>query len=341
MPIETSERSAMTHSDPVDGLRPGIRAVVRHRIEHGVTDALGDLVAMDANTVSVRTRLGVVVIDRATVVAAKQVPPRTPRRGARHLSISMDDLERTMAKGWPPLERAEIGDWLLRAAAGFTGRANSVLTLGNPGLQLSEAVDLCESWYDERGLRRMFSLFGPTGFAIDNDPLGRELLGRGYESFNRTVVLTNATEPLPPEVPHATGARVRLESEVSSSWWEALDACDTRGSTTSSTVRRAVMSGSPALLFASLEVHGDVIGVARVAFADAWAGVSTLHVAPNHRRKGIAAQLMGALADASRARGIRSMYLQVAHANSPARGLYQRLGFSTHHEYCYLGGPTH
>jgi ribosomal protein S18 acetylase RimI-like enzyme len=34
------------------------------------------------------------------------------------------------------------------------------------------------------------------------------------------------------------------------------------------------------------------------------------------------------------------MYLQVAHANSPARGLYQRLGFSTHHEYCYLGGPT-
>jgi hypothetical protein len=31
------------------------------------------------------------------------------------------------------------------------------------------------------------------------------------------------------------------------------------------------------------------------------------------------------------------MYLQVLHASSPARGLYQRLGFSTHHEYCYLG----
>jgi ribosomal protein S18 acetylase RimI-like enzyme len=47
---------------------------------------------------------------------------------------------------------------------------------------------------------------------------------------------------------------------------------------------------------------------------------------------------MGALADAARARGIPSMYLQVTHANSPARSLYERLGFSVHHEYVYLGG---
>jgi ribosomal protein S18 acetylase RimI-like enzyme len=75
-----------------------------------------------------------------------------------------------------------------------------------------------------------------------------------------------------------------------------------------------------------------------VAFAHAWAGVSALHVAPDHRRTGVAVQLMGALADASRARGIRSVYLQVTQTNSPARSLYERLGFSVHHEYVYLGG---
>src|SRR6185436_4905469 len=98
----------MTDPDPVDGLRPGMRAVVRRRIEGGVTDALGDVVAVDADTISVRTRQGVEVIDRAIVTAAKEVPPRSTRRGAPHLDISMDDLERVMVDGWPPLERAEI-----------------------------------------------------------------------------------------------------------------------------------------------------------------------------------------------------------------------------------------
>jgi GNAT superfamily N-acetyltransferase len=329
----------MTDSDPVDALRPGMRAVVRRRIEHGVTDALGDVVAMDADTVSVRTRLGLVVIERAAVVAAKEVPPKSTRRGAQHLSISMDNLERIMAEGWRPVERAELGGWLLRAAAGFTGRANSVLPLGNPGMPLSEAVDRCESWYDERGLRRLFSLFGPAGFAVDDDPLGRELLARHYEPFDIVAVLTSATAALPPDLPHASGARVRLEPTPSPQWWDAWAAWDgrTEHADAALSAARAVLTGSPDQLFASLEVDGAVVGVARVAFAQAWAGVSALHVAPEHRRAGVAVQLMGALADAARGRGIRSMYLQVLQASAPARGLYERLGFSLHHEYRYLG----
>jgi len=329
----------MTNPDPVDGLRPGMRAVVRRRIEQGVTDALGEVVAIDADTVSVQTRLGLVVIERAAVVAAKEVPPRTSRRGAPHLAILMDDLERVMVEGWPPLERVELGDWLLRASAGFTGRANSVLPLGNPGVPLSEAVDLCESWYDERGLPRLFSLFGPTGFAVDDDPLGRELLGRAYKPSKNTAVLTIATGALPPEVPHASGALVRLESLPSPQWWDAWAARDGRTDHANAAppAARAVLTGSPDQLFASLEVEGAVVGVARVAFAHRWAGVFALHVTPEHRRTGVAVQIMGALADASRARGIRSMYLQVLKASSPARGLYEGLGFSIHHEYHYLG----
>jgi ribosomal protein S18 acetylase RimI-like enzyme len=330
----------MTDSDPVDGLRPGMRAVVRRRIEHGVTDALGEVVAIDADTVSVQTRLGLVVIERVAVVAAKEVPPRTSRRGAPHLAISMEDLERIMVDGWRPLEVTELGGWLLRASAGFTGRGNSVLPLGNPGVPLSAAIDRCESWYDERGLRRLFALFGPAGFAVDDDPLGRELLERAYEPFNNTVVLTAATGSLPPEVTHAAGARVRLEPAPSSQWWDAWAARDGRTDHADAAppAARSVLTGSPDQLFASLEVDGAVAGIARVAFAHRWAGVFGLHVAPQRRRAGIAVNLMGALADASRSRGIRSMYLQVLKANSPARSLYEGLGFSVHHEYRYLGG---
>jgi ribosomal protein S18 acetylase RimI-like enzyme len=314
-----------------------MRAVVRRRIDHGVTDALGEVVAIDTETVSVRTRHGVEIIFRAAVVAAKEVPPRPSRRGAPHLAVSMQDLERVMVEGWPPLERAELGGWLLRGGAGFTRRANSVLPLGDPGTSLPRAIDHCESWYGERRLPHLFTLFGPAGFAVDDDPLGRELLARTYQPLGATVVLTAATRSLPPELPHPSGALVRLEAEPSTAWWDAWAARGDHNVTLERSPARAIMCGSPEQLFASLEVDGAIVGVARLAFARGWAGVFALHVKPGYRRTGIAAKLMGALADATRAHDIPSMYLQVLTASSPARGLYEGLGFSTHHEYCYLG----
>ena len=162
----------MTSAHPLDRLRVGMRAVVRHRLDDGLSDALGEVVALDETSVSVATRRGVRVVHRAAVVAAKEVPPAPARRGAPHLALSMADLQRVMVEGWPPTERAALGGWMLRAAGGFTGRANSVLPLGDPGMPLPEAVQAAERWYAERQLRPMFTLFGPEGFAVDDDVLG-------------------------------------------------------------------------------------------------------------------------------------------------------------------------
>jgi hypothetical protein len=58
--------------------------VVRYRIDGGLTDALGELLAADAETCTVRTvRRGDVVVQLSAVTAAKQVPPAPPRRGPR------------------------------------------------------------------------------------------------------------------------------------------------------------------------------------------------------------------------------------------------------------------
>ena len=45
----------------------------------------------------------------------------------------------------------QLGSWLLRADGGFTGRANSALPLGDPGLPLAGAVDEVEAWYRAAG----------------------------------------------------------------------------------------------------------------------------------------------------------------------------------------------
>lgn len=73
----------MTQGEPSDDtrLRVGDRVVVRYRLpeaspgEPGLTDAVGDLLEVEADLVTVRTRRrGDVVIPRAAVVAAKRLP---------------------------------------------------------------------------------------------------------------------------------------------------------------------------------------------------------------------------------------------------------------------------
>ena len=53
--------------------------------------------------------------------------------GQRRSPLGVEDLERVAARGWPGLEQDTLGEWLLRAGGGFTGRANSVLVVGDPG----------------------------------------------------------------------------------------------------------------------------------------------------------------------------------------------------------------
>lgn len=61
----------------------GTRVVVRYRVEGGLTDALGELVARTEGACTIRTRRSDVVVPMALVVAAKQVPPAPPRRAPR------------------------------------------------------------------------------------------------------------------------------------------------------------------------------------------------------------------------------------------------------------------
>ena len=54
----------------------------------------------------------------------------------------MLELERVAAAHWRGTEEEWLGEWLLRAADGFTGRANSALPLGDPGLPLDDGARL-------------------------------------------------------------------------------------------------------------------------------------------------------------------------------------------------------
>ncbi|HEX8582632.1 MAG TPA: hypothetical protein VF640_09890, partial [Acidimicrobiales bacterium] len=117
----------------------GRRVALRHRLAGGpLTDAVGELADAGGGAVLVHTRRGPVRVDRDAVVAVRAVPPPVPRRASW---AAVARLENLCADAWPACVDRPLGAWRLRAAGGFTGRANAALALGDPGLPVSAALD--------------------------------------------------------------------------------------------------------------------------------------------------------------------------------------------------------
>jgi ribosomal protein S18 acetylase RimI-like enzyme len=326
----------------------GRRVVVRRTLPDGSAgDLLGELVAWGGGRLTVRTRDGrEVVVEESAMLAGKPVPPppvRRPRaardgqdaRDAAPAAPEVADLalERAAALGWPALESERLGDWLLRAGGGFTGRANSVLPLGDPGLPLEDALAAVRAWYAARGLPPRVQVPLPAQGGLDAD-----LVARGWAPSDPTGVLVAALGDVLRRVEVRPGAApVAVADDLDEAW---LAAYHYRGAALPG-VARDVLRGRPvggALGFLRVEdpAGGGLLGVARVAVAEGWAGLTAVEVAPRARRRGLGAALLRAAARWASERGAHGAYVQVAQGNEAALALYERAGFRRHHAYRYL-----
>jgi GNAT superfamily N-acetyltransferase len=340
----------MNAGEPGSGAlpQPGSRVVVRHRLpapDPGtgarLTDVVGDLVEVSEQALVVRTRAGEVRVPTEAVEVVREVPPRPTRRGAPHRALSVDDLQRVMVGAWPAMETARLGDWVLRAARGFTQRANSVMTAGDPGVPLAEAVGRVEQWYADRGLAPNLTVAGPVGVPVAADPLGALLLDLGYVGRVPTRTLTAPVTGVLGSTraePAASGAGVVVttEPDLSEDWLAAYR----RYREVDEQAARAVLTGSPAQDLATARTpDGHVVGVARLGVASAWGGLAAMWVDPGLRHRGVATALLRALAERAREHGVHSLHLQTDTDNAPAVRLYERHGFEPHHDYVNLRRP--
>jgi N-acetylglutamate synthase len=249
----------------------------------------------------------------------------------------IDDLERAAAQHWQAPEQERLGEWLLRAAEGFTGRANSALPLGDPGLPWPEAVASVTDWYRRRCLTPMIvvplPLAGARRHRLDNFLAERTWLLRSGPAF----VMTAAVADIPAPVRHTD---VQLDSEPDPGW---LALYRYRGQELPSIARTLLMS-APWQAFASVRRDGPdgprPVAVGRVSVAGRWGAITAVEVDAGHRRQGLAAALTSALAAAAADRGAHQILLQVETGNTPARALYARCGFRDSHRYHYRIAPT-
>ncbi len=319
----------------INPVRVGVRVAIRYRLPEGsqasFTDVVGVVTAANERQVTVDSKKGLVTVARRDFVAARAVPPAPVRRRRPHQAVGTADLERLIVEGWRAVEQAGLGDWLLRASSGFTRRGNSVLPLGDPSLPLGNAVDYCERWYAGRGLPAMFHLDLTASGLPEDDPLGAELVSRGYVVEQPTVTMTAASSDVPPLTEQSVP--VVMDAALTPAWLQAY----ARQRSIRPGITEQVLTGSPGQLFASTTAAGArITALARMSVQPGWAGIHALWVDPLARRQGLGRTLVQAVAHLARQHRMGSLFLQVEADNDAALRLYESLTFTTHHTYVYL-----
>ena len=237
-------------------------------------------------------------------------------------------MQRVAEAGWPPFETASLGEWVLRASGGLTGRANSVRVAGDPGVPLDAALAHVAAWYAERGLPPILQLPEPSVWDDDLERLG-------WASARRTTLRTVPTAELADACgPAPDGVAAGLSADPSPELLALVEPSLDPGG-----LARILTAPAERVFVGLRDPVGTLLAAGRASTtaspAGRWAGITSVAVAEDARRHGLGTAVMGELARWAAAAGAPSTYLQVMAANGPAIALYTRLGLVLHHTYCY------
>ena len=317
---------------PLGPRHVGQRVVVRYRLpdpEPGgpsMTDVLGELEAYDADGLVVRTESDERVrVPAAALLTGKPVPPRA----STLLRVRSDTLEQVCADGWPARTVEPLGEWQLREAAGFTGRANSVLPVGDPGCPLPEALAAVEAFYARYELPALAQ-------AVIGAPVERQLLdaGWGVARHKEGALVQVASVAQARRTSRTGGEGVDLLPAPDDAWMSVYG----RTAGVPADVVAGVLAGPRTVALAAIggAAGAGPVAIGRGVVTGDWLGLSAVEVVPDRRREGLARRVVDALLTWGAEQGARSAYLQTMPGNDGALALYAPYGFVTHHRYRYL-----
>ncbi|PPG04568.1 MULTISPECIES: GNAT family N-acetyltransferase [unclassified Rathayibacter] len=242
-------------------------------------------------------------------------------------------LDRLAADAWPALVRRPLGAWELRASAGVTKRANSVLASGDV-VDQEAALDAAEAFAREHGIAPLVQIGPPSPAGLTG-----LLAERGAAPIDRTLVLTGSVQEALAALPSTSGSapsvsaprpRVRLAPAPDEDWLALWWSVDGRGGAEERAVAERILAGCPSSY--ALAVDGDgPAATGRLALVTApdgelWGGLFALATRPDARRRGLASAVIRALLEDASGRGVARFWLQVLAENAGARRLYASLG---------------
>ncbi len=286
---------------------------------HDPTGGYRDILGILESQTSIRRKNGLLVeFDPADIAIWRRVV--TPIAKAGHgapLSLRIKEIEQAASATWPAKEIEFLGDWVLRATGKFTMRANSVLALGNPGLDLDLALERVVDFYRARSLTPTIHVALPTYSELDE-----KLQNLGWSGKVHAQVMVADIE-----------SDILLQPGLGN--WEVFTSpTDEWIAVQDDAGVQEIMQRAPAI-YIGLRIAGQLVAVGRTAHSNGWTTLTRLYVKPELRGQGIGRELICRLLVAAKDAGISKAFLQVDLKNQSAMSLYEKLGFRRHHTYIY------
>lgn len=232
----------------------------------------------------------------------------------------------------PALESETYDGWVLRAAGGYTGRANSAAPLDTGELDPAEKISYTEAWYRSRGLPPMIRLTPAA------QPAGLDLVLEEREYSLRDEGVSVQAVELDGSYA-AVGAVEVVDGPVPRSWPAMLASLqprvEQRFDAASDLISRLPVSSA----YAAVRRDGAPVAVGRAVVENGDVGLFDIITRADLRRRGLATDITLALLDWGSRHGATRAYLQVESGNDPALLLYRRFGFEEVYRYWYRVAP--
>lgn len=237
-------------------------------------------------------------------------------------------IEELSFNAWPSHKTELYDGWILRYSSNYTHRTNCVNLVAPSQLPLSQKVIFCENEYRAEKTPCIFKLSPLTDPKVD-----LYLEKQGYRIEH---VTENMTLSFPNFIPYANEIEVTLESEITDEWIHNLFALN---GTTDPVLQKIVPymyhSIPKPTISASIHKDGKMVASGLGILDRDHVGIYAIYVHQDYRRRHYAHAICDALIHAAMRHGTDHAYLQVVKGNTPARTLYESLGFKYLYTYWF------
>lgn len=237
-------------------------------------------------------------------------------------------IEDLSLNAWPSHQIQVYDGWLLRFSYFYTHRTNSVEQIGASTLPLEEKINYCERIYKKWGTPSIFKIT-----PLSEPTLDTRLAGHGYITEHTTEVMVMELQNLHPQT---LPVPLTVTRTIPDSWIQGLFSLK---GTTNIMHRKVVPSMYHAIpmdtICVSIQDKGQPVATGLGILDREYIGVYAIFVHPDYRGRQYALAVCEAILTTAQKSGATRAYLQVVEGNTPARSLYEKLGFSFLYKYWF------